>query len=82
MSLVEAIANILIGYGLAVLAQILVFPMFGLQTSLADNLAIGAVFTAISLARSYTLRRLFEAIRAHGPGTITAGQAARRHRSF
>jgi hypothetical protein len=65
-----------------VLAQMLVFPIFGLQTSLADNLAIGAVFTAISLARSYTLRRVFEGIRVHGPGAITAGQIARRHRPF
>ena len=60
----------------------LVFPIFGLQTSLADNLAIGAVFTAISLARSYTLRRLFEAIRAHGPRAITAVEVARRYRPF
>jgi len=35
MSLVEAIANVLVGYGVAVIAQILVFPVFGLQLSLA-----------------------------------------------
>jgi hypothetical protein len=29
MSLVEAIANVVVGYGLAVLTQILVFPLFG-----------------------------------------------------
>ena len=63
MSVIEAIANVAVGYGLAVLTQILVFPMFGLRAPLADNLALGAVFTAISLARSYVLRRLFEAIR-------------------
>jgi hypothetical protein len=63
MSLIEAIANVLVGFGLAVLTQIAVFPLFGLRASLGDNLALGGMFTAISLARSYTLRRLFEAIR-------------------
>ena len=43
--------------------QLLVFPMFGLRTTLGENLAIGAVFTGVSLVRNYALRRLFEAIR-------------------
>ena len=47
MSLVEAIANVLVGYGLAVLTQILVFPLFGLRTTLSENLAMGLVFTAL-----------------------------------
>ena len=63
MSLVEVVANVLVGYGIAVVTQMLVFPLFGLHTSLADNLMIGAIFTGVSLARSYTLRRLFEALR-------------------
>ena len=63
MSLVEAVANVVVGYGVAVLTQMLVFPLFGLTTTLGQNLAIGAIFTAVSLARSYVLRRMFEAIR-------------------
>lgn len=55
MSLVEAIANVAVGYAIAVLTQILVFPIFGLQVPLADNLAIGLAFTGISLTRSYLL---------------------------
>jgi hypothetical protein len=82
MSLVEAIANVAVGYGLAVLTQMLVFPIFGLQTSLSDNLAIGMVFTIVSIARSYTLRRAFEAIRARDSGAIAAGYGVRRHRPF
>jgi len=38
MSLIEAIANVLVGFGLAVLTQIAVFPLFGLRASLGDNL--------------------------------------------
>ena len=63
MSLVEAIVNVVVGYGLAVLTQIAVFPIFGLRTSLPEHLAIGGVFTVVSLGRSYLLRRTFEAIR-------------------
>ena len=63
MSLAESVANIAVGYGVAVTTQVLVFPLFGMTPSLGENLAIGAIFTAVSLARSYCLRRAFEALR-------------------
>ena len=59
MSFIEAISNVLIGYAVAVTTQILVFPWFGLSATLGDNLQMGLIFTAVSLIRSYTLRRLF-----------------------
>lgn len=62
MSLVEAITNVVVGYGVAVLTQLLVFPLFGLHTTLAENLMIGAILTVVSIARSFALRRLFEAL--------------------
>ena len=58
-SLAESVLNVAIGFGVALLAQIVVFPMFGMQVSLSDNLAIGAIFTIISIVRSYFVRRLF-----------------------
>ena len=63
MSLVESITNVLVGYGVAVVTQILIFPVFGLHTTLAQNLKMGAIFTIVSIARSFALRRVFEAIR-------------------
>ncbi|RUS63428.1 hypothetical protein EGN72_04100 [Pseudorhodobacter sp. E13] len=66
MSLAESFANVIVGYGVAVVTQILIFPVFGLQTTLGQNLAMGGVFTIVSLARSFLLRRLFEAIRVAG----------------
>ena len=63
MSLIEAGTNVVAGYGVAVVTQILIFPIFGLHVTLAQNLKIGLVFTLVSLARSYALRRLFEARR-------------------
>ena len=59
MSLLEAVANVAVGYAVAVATQFLVFPAFGLRVGFAENLGIGAIFTVVSLARSYALRRLF-----------------------
>ena len=58
-SAVEAVANVVIGFGFAVAAQVVIFPWFGFHPPLADNLLIGAAFTVVSLARSYLVRRLF-----------------------
>lgn len=60
MSLIEAVANVAVGYGLAVVTQVLIFPIFGLHATLAQNLKIGAAFTLTSIMRSFALRRLFE----------------------
>lgn len=60
----EAVANVAIGYGVAIATQIVVFPWFGMTPSLRQNLGIGAIFTVVSLVRSYVLRRLFNAVRS------------------
>jgi hypothetical protein len=64
MSLVEAGANVVVGFMVALATQLVVFPVFGLEATLGQNLAIGGVFTAVSVVRSYLLRRAFEALRA------------------
>ena len=63
-SVVESVVNVLVGYGVAVGAQIAIFPLFGVNLPVSDNMLIGLLFTAISLVRSYALRRLFN--RLHG----------------
>jgi hypothetical protein len=63
MSLVESLANVLVGYGVAVITQMMVFPLFGLAVTVTENLLIGLIFTAVSIVRSYALRRGFEALR-------------------
>jgi hypothetical protein len=82
MSLVEAVTNVVVGFAVALLTQIIVFPLFDLEVALGENLAIGGLFTLASICRSFLLRRLFEAIRVRGAKTITAGQGARRHRPW
>jgi hypothetical protein len=63
-SAVEAVANVAIGYFVAIGAQLLIFPFFGVNLPLHENLLIGGIFTVVSLVRSYLLRRLFR--RLHG----------------
>ena len=63
MSLVESLANVLVGYVVAVVTQMAVFPLFGLAVTVTENLLIGLIFTAVSIVRSYALRRGFEALR-------------------
>lgn len=63
LSLFEAVANVIVGYGVVVATKILTFPVFRLHTTLAQNLKMGAVFTLVRIARSYVLRRLVESIR-------------------
>jgi hypothetical protein len=58
-SMSESLINVAIGYGVALLAQIAIFPLFGIRIPMRDNLLIGAIFTLISIARSYAVRRLF-----------------------
>lgn len=65
-SLAEALLNVAIGYGIALLSQIIVFPWFGIRIGLAENIAIGLIFTVISIVRSFALRRFFEALRVRG----------------
>lgn len=65
MSLTEVFINTAIGYAVAVTAQYLVFPCFGINIPLHSNLAIGAIFTVISIIRSYVLRRVFNFLQLH-----------------
>lgn len=60
MSFVEAWLNVLIGFGINFLANLVILPFFfGVHVSLLDNFYIGLIFTIISVVRSYGVRRLF-----------------------
>ncbi len=63
MSLVEAVTNVVAGYGIALLTQLLLFPVFAVRLELGQNVSIAGAFTVVSLVRSFALRRLFERLR-------------------
>lgn len=58
-SLTESVLNVLIGYSVAVISQLIIFPLFDIHVGLRQNLFIGLWFTVISIVRSYAVRRLF-----------------------
>ena len=58
-SMIETAASVAIGYVVALLTQIVIFPMFGIHATMTDNLLIGAWFTVISIIRGYYVRRFF-----------------------
>ena len=60
-SLVEAWVNTLIGWTINFAANLVVLPAFGFPVTVRDALGIGVVFTFISVARSYLVRRWFNA---------------------
>lgn len=62
-SLAEAAANIAVGFSINWCANMVVLPMFGLHVTGATAFHIGLVFTVISLARSYVLRRWFNGLK-------------------
>ena len=75
MSLVESLANVLVGYVVAVVTQMAVFPLFSLAVTVTENLLIGLIFTVVSIVRSYTLRRSFEALRVRHLGQRAVADA-------
>jgi hypothetical protein len=71
-SLVEALANIAVGFAINWAANMLILPMFGFHVTGAQAFHMGVLFTAISLVRSYVLRRWFNGLRfGHTPAEST-----------
>lgn len=60
-SFLEASINVAIGLAISLVANALVFPLFGFHPDLWQNIRISAIYTLISIARSYVIRRWFNA---------------------
>jgi hypothetical protein len=59
-SLVEALINVAIGFSINFVANLLILPLFGFTSLTAHaNFLIGLIYTAISVVRSYAIRRWF-----------------------
>ena len=74
-SLYEALMNILLGFAINYIANLLILPMFGFHIGLVANFWMGCIYTFISLARSYVIRRWFNA-KLHAAAARMAGGAA------
>ena len=61
-SLYEALINVLIGFCINYVMNLVILGwIMGLPITLLDNLWIGLMFTVVSVARSYVIRRYFNA---------------------
>jgi hypothetical protein len=58
-SLIESCTNIIVGYTINMIANFVIFPIWGWSITLKQNIEIGIVYTVISMIRSYCLRRVF-----------------------
>ncbi len=64
-SLIEAITNTAVGFGISFASTFLIFPLMGMRSGVASNLVITCYFTIISILRSYIIRRYFNKKKSH-----------------
>lgn len=60
-SLLEVFINVSIGWVVALITQLIVFPLYGIQVTIGEQLGISVIFTAVSIVRGYIVRRWFNA---------------------
>lgn len=73
-SFIEACMNVLIGFWINFFANLVILPLIGFHISISDNFYIGFLYTIISVARSYVVRRWFNAM-LHRAASKLAGMA-------
>jgi hypothetical protein len=57
-SIIEVGVNILIGFAVALTANLIILPAHGYHGSLGSHVSIVAWFTGVSVLRQYVIRRL------------------------
>ena len=65
-SLIEALINTAIGYFVALATQVIIFPWFGIDATLGQQVTIGVIFTVVSIVRGYFVRRMFNLVHIKG----------------
>ena len=63
LSIIESVANTLIGLGTSFGIQLFIFPYFGIIISHTTNAKITLLFFVVSFIRSYLIRRFFNQIK-------------------
>jgi hypothetical protein len=67
MSLIEAMINIAVGFGLSIASQAIVLPLLGVDIPWRANFLFAVFMTVVSILRQFCLRRLFEALHIRRP---------------
>ncbi len=58
-SMIESLTSTTIGWLIGVILNMLVLPLFDYDVNLTDGVLISIIFTAVSVIRSYIIRRWF-----------------------
>ncbi len=58
-SLIESFIDVGSGFILAIIIQLLIFPLFDLHPSILDSMGIALIFTVVSITRSWIWRLVF-----------------------
>lgn len=61
-SRIETLVQQAIGFVVAMISQLIIFPVFDIHINMKDNLLIGIYFTIVSIIRSYLVRRAFNKV--------------------
>ena len=64
-SLIESIINTSLGFLVALITQILIYPLFDIDVTMGDQALLALIFTAVSLVRGYIVRRYFNTYFKH-----------------
>lgn len=59
MSMVETLTNIAVGLMVSLISQLVIFHAYDVKLPLSSNVEIVLWFTAVSIIRSYCIRRWF-----------------------
>ena len=58
-SLIETLTSVFVGWLIGVILNMLVLPLFDYNITVVDSLWVSLIFTAVSVIRSYIIRRFF-----------------------
>ncbi len=58
-SMIEAVIGSVIAFTISMLAQAVIYPLYGVYFTFLENFSLTMIFTVISIIRSYFVRRMF-----------------------
>ena len=62
-SLIESVITVGSGLIVAVIIQLLIFPLYDIEITLFENIQLATIFTISSIIRIYIIRRCFNRIK-------------------
>ena len=62
-SLVESVVTVGSGLIVAVIIQLLIFPLYDIEITLFENIQLATIFTVSSIIRIYFIRRCFNRVK-------------------